>query len=57
MEKSLCIGVAIGMIAGALLAVNSCKVRKLVCAGQRQMKNTVEKIAEEKRDNEQETEE
>jgi hypothetical protein len=46
MEKSLCIGIAIGMVAGALLAVNSCKVRKMICDGQKQVAKTVEKISE-----------
>ena len=53
MEKSLCLGIAIGMMAGMLLAVNSYKVRKFVCESQRQVKNTVEKMAEDKNQNEQ----
>ena len=57
MEKSLCLGIAIGMMAGLLLAVNSYKVRKFVCESQRQVKNTVEKMAEEKQNEQNESEE
>ena len=52
MDKSLCIGVAIGMVAGALLTANSCKVRRFVCEGQKQMKSTVGKMTEKKDDTE-----
>jgi len=43
MEKFFCFGVAVGMMAGALLAVNSYKVRKFVCESQEQVKESVEK--------------
>ena len=46
MEKFFCFGIAVGMMAGALLAVNSYKVRKFVCESQEQVKESVEKMNE-----------
>ncbi len=48
MEKSFCFGLAFGMLAGALLAVNSYKFRRFVKEGQQQVKESVEKLSEEK---------
>lgn len=48
MEKCFCIGLAIGMMSGAVLAVNSYKVRQFIKESQKQFKDSVEKITEEK---------
>ena len=50
MEKCFCVGLALGMVAGALLAVNSCKVRRFIKESQQQVKDSVEKMAEEKQE-------
>ena len=44
MEKFFCFGLAVGMMAGALLAVNSHKVRKFVCESQKQMTKCVDDL-------------
>ena len=49
MEKFFCMGVAFGMMAGALLAVNSAKVRKLVCEGQMKVCESAKETFEEKK--------
>jgi len=46
MEKCFCFGLAMGMVVGALLAVNSCKIRKLVVEGQKQVKEEVQKVTD-----------
>lgn len=46
MEKFFCMGVAFGMLAGALVAVNSYTVRKFVCEKQKKLKQEVEKMTE-----------
>lgn len=50
MEKCFCVGLALGMVAGALLAVNSYKVRRFIKESQQQVKDSVEKMAEEKQE-------
>lgn len=57
MEKSFCLGLALGMCAGVLLAVNSCAVRKFVCEKQKTVKEGLEKMTEEKENRQNETEE
>ncbi len=57
MEKSFCFGLAAGMLAGALLAVNSYRFRKFVCDSQNQVKESVEKMAESKNTDNNETKE
>ena len=56
MEKFFCFGLAVGMMAGALLAVNSNKVRKFVCESQEQVKTGVEKLSENKENRQSESE-
>jgi len=50
MEKCFCVGLALGMVAGALLAVNSYKVRRFIKESQQQVKDSVEKMTEEKQE-------
>ncbi len=51
MDKCFCLGVAFGLMAGALLAANSRKVRNFVCESQKKVQDGVEKALddEEKR--------
>lgn len=51
MEKFFCVGIAVGMAAGALLAVNSYKFRKFVCDSQKQILDKVDKITGDKKAN------
>lgn len=46
MEKSLCLGLALGVTIGALITANSYKLRKFVKQGQDQMMQKVEKAVE-----------
>lgn len=57
MEKSFCIGLAFGVMAGVLLAVNSYKVRQFVKDSQKQVKDSVEKMAEQKEEKQNQTQE
>ncbi len=50
MEKSFCLGIALGMCAGLLVAANSYKVRKFVYEKQKTVTDGLEKIAEEKQE-------
>ncbi len=48
MDKCFCLGLAVGMLAGAVIASNSYKLRRLVTDSQKQVKEEVEKMTEEK---------
>ncbi|MCI5837856.1 MAG: hypothetical protein MRZ91_01465 [Christensenellaceae bacterium] len=57
MEKSFCLGLALGCCAGLLLAVNSYAVRKFVCEKQQTVKDGIEKMAEQRKNQQDKTEE
>ena len=46
MEKSFCVGLALGMLGGALIVANSYKARKIIKDGQEQVKNKVSEMTE-----------
>lgn len=48
MEKMFCMGLALGMIGGALIVANSHKARTLVKKGQDEMVEKIEAIVDEK---------
>ena len=48
MEKTFILGIAIGMVGGALLAVNSKKVKELVQKGEKEMKKKLTASGNEK---------
>lgn len=48
MEKMFCMGLALGMVGGALIVANSHKARTLVKKGQDEMVDKIENIMDEK---------
>ena len=57
MEKSFCLGLALGCGVGLLLAVNSHNVRKFVCEKQKTVTDGLEKMAEQQKNQQDKTEE
>ncbi len=49
MEKDFAIGLAMGLVGGALIVANSYKARKLVKDGQNQIKNKAASICKQKK--------
>ncbi len=50
MEKAFIFGLSLGMLGGALIVANSCKMRKVVINSQEDLLAKIEKLSEE-RDN------
>ena len=48
MEKMFCIGLALGMVGGALIVANSCKARSLVKKSQTEVMDKVNEMMDEK---------
>ena len=48
MEKMFCLGLALGMVGGALIVANSYKARSLVKKGQQEVMDKVDKMMDEK---------
>lgn len=46
MEKYFCIGLALGMLGGALIATNSYKTRQVIRDGSQKIKTQVEKMSD-----------
>ena len=57
MEKLFCLGIALGMVGGALLVANSYKVRCLVKKSQSEMMQKFDEIVDEKLKGEQKSQE
>ncbi len=49
MEKGFCLGMALGVLAGAVIVANSLKARQLVKDGQEQIKNKVSEMTSKKK--------
>ena len=48
MEKMFCLGLALGMVGGALIVANSYKARSLVKRGQQEVMDKMDKLMDDK---------